>query len=513
MDFRKGHRNSLEYKQALANLVNQKWRMNNLYFILNDEGFKVKFLMNDAQDWMYDNKHFWNLVLKSRQLGMTTFIDLYILDSALFTENIECAIIAHTKDDAQKILRRKIKYPYHNLPDPIKNRVRLEKDSESEVIFSNGSVISTGTSARSGTLQILHISEFAKVCAKYPEKAREIVTGSIETLAPGQELYIESTAEGREGYFYSYCKTARDRSKLHYPLNPQEFKLHFFPWYMKPSNRLLIPDDDVVFPVASQEYFEKVERENNVVLDREQRYWYINKEKLLAHDMKREHPSTIDEAFEQVIEGTYFAREFQKIREEQRITKVPYEPGYEVHTAWDLGMNEATAIWFFQMVGKEIRLIDYYENSGEGLIFYRDVLDEKPYRYGKHLGPHDIEVREMGSGGQTRKETAASLGINFLVVRRVPKKVDSIQAARNILPISWFDAEKCDEGIKKLELYRKDWDEKHGVWKSTPRRDDNAHASDAFQTLAMGYDLIGARRIVKSSSTNFKQRWKAALGF
>ncbi len=500
-----------EFKEALANMLSQEWRLNNLYYILNDEGFKVPFIMNEAQRWLYENKHYWNLVLKGRQIGFTTFIDLYILDTALFTPNIECAIIAHTREDAAKILRRKIKYPYSQLPDAIKKRVRLKKDSESEVIFTNGkedSVISVSTSVRSGTLQILHISEFAKVCAKFPDKATEIVTGSIETLAPGQELFIESTAEGREGQFFDFCKVAQDRVRLqNYPLNPQEFKLNFFGWHVKPSNRIPVEYHHVL-PQEKQAYFNKLEEEHGLKLDDEQKFWYVNKEKLLGDKMKREHPSTIDEAFEETIEGTYFSKEFRRVREEKRLCSVPVQDGYEVHTAWDIGVNDMTTIWFFQTVGKELRVVDYYENNDEGLLFYRDVLWEKGYRYGKHLAPHDIQVKELGTG-KTRLETAQNVGINFIVVPRTPAKADAIQAVRNILGVCWFDEERCSEGVKKLELYRKEWDDRHGIWKNKPRHDENSHTADAFMTLAQGYDIVSVKKIVRPTKVDHKRRWLA----
>ena len=498
-----------EYREALVNFLDPFWRLNNLYYILNDEGFKVKFEFNDAQKWLWENKHTWNLVLKARQLGFTTLIDLYILDQALFTPDIECAIICHSREDAQKILRRKIKFPYNNLPLAVKSSVRMIKDSESEVMFSNGSVISTGTSARSGTLQILHVSEFAKICAKYPEKAREVVTGSFETLAPGQELFIESTAEGREGYFFDYCERARQRALLKAPLSPQEFKFHFFAWWLKPSNRLPA-GDDLIIPIEMQEYFEGLENKHRIYLDRDQKFWYLDKKHLLGEDIKREHPSTAEEAFEESIKGSYFVNEFNKIYSEKRITKVPIENHLEVNTAWDLGMSDSTAIWFFQVLGKEIRLIDYYEDSGEGFSFYKDLLDTKGYRYGKHLGPHDLAVREMGTG-KTRLETADQLGISFTLVPKVQNKADSIQAARTILNSCWFDAERCNSGIVKLQNYRREWNDKLGTYMRNPRSDENCHAADAFQCLAMGWDMISRKRIVRPIRVNNKKRWQAMV--
>jgi len=504
------NRKPKEFKEALANFSDQTWRMNNLYSILNDEGFHVQFQMNEVQKQFYEEMHTYNLILKARQQGFTTLIDLFLLDEALFTPNIECAIIAHSREDAQKILRRKVKYPYMHLPDFIRNRIQLKKDTEGEIIFSNGSVISSTASARSGTFQNVHISEFATICSKYPEKAREVVAGSIETLAPGQRLFIESTSTGPEGYFYDYCQKAMLRNQLDALLASQEFKFHFFGWYRKPSNRLP-SSDDVSFDVRLQEYFEYLENTEKIKLDRDQKFWYMNKEHILGEDIKKEHPSTPQEAFEQSIEGTYFLREFSRVRQEQRITRVPYEEALEVHTAWDLGMRDLTAIWFFQVRRNEFRFIDYHENDSQGLLFYRDLLDELPYRYGTHLGPHDLAVRELGTG-LSRDKIAEGLGIDFVIVPRVSKKIDAIQAARSIFHLCWFDEENCVEGLKKLQNYRKDWDQSKGTWKKSPREDDNAHAADAFLTFACGYDKIVRRKIIRPSNVDVRQRWQAAVG-
>jgi hypothetical protein len=156
-----------------------------------------------------------------------------------------------------------------------------------------------------------------------------------------------------------------------------------------------------------------------------------------------------------------------------------------VHTAWDLGVNDSTAIWFAQIFrGGAINIIDYYESSGVGLDHYADILRQKDYTYGDHLAPHDIEVRELGSG-KSRLETAYTLGIKFRVVPKM-KVADGINAARMMIPKCYFDRDNTAEGLECLRQYRQDWDEKRKSFRDAPRHDFTSHAADAFRYLAVG---------------------------
>ena len=145
--------------------------------------------MNWAQEDLFREMHFMNVVLKARQLGFTTFIDLFMLDQCLFNSNVRAGIIAHNRDDAKIIFRDKIKYPYDNLPDVLRARISAESDTAQELLFSNNSSIRVGTSLRSGTLQLLHVSEYGKLCAKYPEKAREVRTGAEHRRKGADDLH------------------------------------------------------------------------------------------------------------------------------------------------------------------------------------------------------------------------------------------------------------------------------------------------------------------------------------
>ncbi len=188
--------------------------------------------------------------------------------------------------------------------------------------------------------------------------------------------------------------------------------------------------------------------------------------------------------------GAWYAKELLAAKAEGRITRVPYEPGLPVDTDWDLGISDAMSIWFSQSLRSgEVRLIDYYENSGEGFPHYIKVLREKPYIYGKHHGPHDIARREYGTG-KSRLETADALGLRFEEAPEMTKSVvDDIAACRAFLTRCWFDETKCAAGLEALRHYRKTYNQRMQEFTGTPVHDWASHGADAFRTLGVRWRL------------------------
>ena len=191
-------------------------------------------------------------------------------------------------------------------------------------------------------------------------------------------------------------------------------------------------------------------------------------------------------SFEAAIQGAFYAKEMKEATEDGRITRVPYDRAASVITAWDLGIGDSTAIWFAQFVGQEIRVIDYYESSGVGLDHYAKVLLDKDYQYEQHILPHDVQVKELGTG-KSRLETLDALGIRNIEIAPKLAVEDGIQAARTMIPKCWFDADNCTRGIEALRQYRRDFDEKLKTWRGRPLHDWTSHGADAFRYLAVGY--------------------------
>ena len=186
-------------------------------------------------------------------------------------------------------------------------------------------------------------------------------------------------------------------------------------------------------------------------------------------------------------EGSYYGKQMEELRKKDHICHVPYDPAVPVRTYWDLGIGDSTAIWFVQFVGKEIHCINHYEASGEGLAHYARILDD--YRretgcvYDLHVAPHDIQARELTTG-KSRLETARRLGLNYRVAPKLSLE-SGIESVRMILSRCWFDEKRCEYGVKCLENYRKDYNEKYKVYSDRPHHDWASHTADAFRMLAV----------------------------
>lgn len=198
---------------------------------------------------------------------------------------------------------------------------------------------------------------------------------------------------------------------------------------------------------------------------------------------ENEYEQEMECSFDAAITGAYYAKLIEAAEADGRITDVPYDPKLPVNTAWDLGVEDKTAIVFWQALrGGSLRIIDYYEASGHGLDHYASVLDKRGYKYGTHFGPHDIAVRELGTG-KSRLEVARSLGINFRVLPAL-KVEDGINAVRMALPRCWFDATRADLLLESLRQYREKIDEKRNV-SMGPLHDATSHAADAMRYMAV----------------------------
>ncbi len=258
------------------------------YMVQDETGAAVPFRLRPLQEKFLDEQHGFDLLLKARQLGFTTVIQLDYLDDCLFIPNIAAGVIAHNREDAEAFFNNKIRFAYDSLPDEFRAAVPATQDSTRAMQFGNGSSIRVGTSLRSGTFQRLHISEYGKVCAKFPDKAREIKSGALNTVHVGQKIRIESTAEGHAGHFYEMCKKAQDRLKSAAALTEMDFRFHFFGWYLDNKYQL---SSDVGETREQREYFDKL-AQGGIELTRQQCAWYVKKSEQQGEDMKREFPST-----------------------------------------------------------------------------------------------------------------------------------------------------------------------------------------------------------------------------
>jgi hypothetical protein len=438
--------------------------------------------------------------LKARQLGFTTLISILWLDHALFNANQRCAIIAHTKEDASVIFRDKVKFAYDSLPEALRERFPLKRNSATELLFGhNNSSIRVAVSVRGGTLQRLHVSEMGKIAAKNKDKATEIVTGSLPAVPSTGIAVIESTAEGKEGEFYELASRAELLHKAKKKLTPAEFRFQFFPWHSNPDYAM----DPVGVIVSNEEhaYFDGIEVEMDTIISNRQRAWYIAKRDTDfsgdVEKMWREYPSTPAECWQKTTEGVYYAPQLARARSEGRIVeKIHHVTNVLVHTFWDIGAGDGTGIWFLQHVGPQERFLRYIEGWGKSYDHFVKEMRDMGYLYGTHHLPHDANHQR-----QMDRTVAAPIDMlrelapdwNFEIVPRVSELNHGIEATRQAFSRAWFCETGCKEGLIHLSEYRKKWNQRQQAWADEPEYPSpHREAADSLRQWAQGYDPINS---------------------
>lgn len=491
-------------QQLVANLSDRDWRLRNLYWIIDKGGNKVRFNPNRTQRRLLERIARRNIVLKSRQHGITTLMCILALDTCLFRSNTNAGIVAHKKEDAEAFFRGKVLFAYENLPAWLKVlRPIKRRDMNGELEFANNSKVSVSVSHRGGTLQFLHVSEYGPMCAQFPVRANEVKTGALNALAADGIGVIESTAMGMSGDFHGKSTTAQQKQAQvesgAASYSDMDYHFHFFAWWEDDTNEQ--SPEGVDIPPELAKYFGELEEKLGIKISARKRAWYALKALEQGDDMKREHPSTPEEAFEQSVQGAYYSKELALADKQGRICDLPLIPGIPVNTFWDLGKNDTTAIWFHQKVGMWHHFVDYYENSQEGGEHYVRKLLEKGYIYGTHYLPHDGEVSEfMMSGQETRRDKLEKMlsGHGKVVTVPVIEDIkDGIEMVKTAMVLARFDRTRCGEfkpgcgrgGLPSLRNYRKAWNEKLSTWHDYPLHDWASNGADAIRQWAQGYPM------------------------
>lgn len=467
-----------------AQFRDPRWRLCNLYTIVDKDGKAVRFTPNWAQQQFLDGVHSRNLILKARQLGFTTLCCLVYLDDCLFNPNVQAAVIAHKLDDAKVIFKNKVRFPYDHLDEGLRGAVPLTQDSADTLALANNSSLRVSTSTRSGTVNWLHISEYGKICAQFPDKAEEIRSGAFPSAERGV-ITIESTAEGEGGDFHEKSVEAEQLGEREVELTRKDFRFFFFPWWAEPSYAMARTN----VPVSPEdaEYFDRIQSEAGTTLTPEQRNWWVTEERQQGGNMKREYPATSREAFEQAIEGAIFADDLAIAYKHRRIGTFPFDKSRPVNTFWDLGHADETAIWLEQDNGSQPTFIGYYENSGEGIEHYLRWLktwaDERGAVFGKHYLPHDGDRKTIWTPEGTMV-VMGRLGFRPVIVSRHPDKWESIKVGRRKFAQVAIDEAGCKEGLTRLKAYRKEWDDRRLVWRDHPHHGPESNGADAYLTFA-----------------------------
>ena len=482
-------------------LADPQWRLFSgcLYKIMikgddGEDSLVMPFKPNRAQRRFITRMWHRNLILKARQLGFTTLVAVLWLDHSLWNANQRCGIIAQDKDAAKVIFRDKVKFGYENLPPEIKERFPLKADNADELLFAhNNSSVRVATSMRSGTIHRLHVSEFGKICAKYPEKAQEVVTGSIPAVPTNGVLIIESTAEGRDGEFYDMVQRAAALDASKSKLTPKDYRFHFYAWWQEPRYRL--SSETVKVSRAEHDYFDTVELLMQTTLDPDQRAWYVATKTAdfsgAEERMWQEYPSTPEEAFQVSTEGNYYAKDMILLRKRGGITKVPVLD-LPVNTYWDIGNSDGCAVWFAQELRGEDRFVDYYEAHTEDLRHYVKDLKDRGYLFGTHFLPHDAAHQRLGDYNKSTQQMLQDLmpGQEFLIVPRITELITGIQQTRKHLKGVYLDETRCKKGIERIEGYRKKFSRADNRYTDNPDKANGcSEGADALRQWAQAKEL------------------------
>lgn len=476
----------------------------------------IPFRPNRAQRRFMASLWHRNVILKARQLGFTTLISIMWLDHALFVPDQRCVIVAQDLDAAESFFRDKIAFAYDRLPKALQAAMPLTRRTTSELLFANNSSIKVSTSARSGTPHRLHISEFGKIGAEDPHKAKEVITGSFPAVPLDGIIVVESTAEGQSGEFYNLTQAAIKKAQSGSALTQIDFRFHFFPWWQEPGYTL---DGGVVITDADTEYFTEIEAEMRMTLTPGQRRWYVaTRDSTFSGEsekMWQEYPSTPKEPFKVSTEGLYYAVQLAAMRKHKRLCKVPHVPGVPVNTFWDIGNTDGTAIWLHQRIGFENRFIGFIEGWGESYSFFIGELQKTKYVWGKHYLPHDAaHKRQQGEKVASPQDELEALGLggDWEIVPRVSELIHGIQKTRDVFSQCWFDEEKCAAGIKHLDNYRKTWNRQTGTWRinTANKVEGHSEAADALRQFAQGYEAPSMRDRRDSTPSTPRRNWRVS---
>jgi hypothetical protein len=408
----------------------------------NSNRIEIPYYPRPLQRHLHDNIKRWSVVVAHRRFGKTFWAINHLLRDALTMrkDNIRLAYIAPTYRQAKTIAWDILKNMSRPVPDIAINETELRIDYPNGARLRLYGAGDDPDALRGQYFDGVVLDEYAQMPASL---FGEIIRPALSDRK-GYAIWI-GTPQGND-LFYDLYQSARVREEA------------------KDSTWMT-----ALFRASETSVIDQDELEDAKTIM-----------------TPAEYAQEYECSFTAAIEGSYYGSFMDRAEEEGRLEAVPYETMLPVHTAFDLGISDSTAIIFYQVLRREIRIIDYYEQDGEGLAHYIAYLSRKPYTYGTHTAPHDIMVRELGTG-RSRLEQSASLGINFQVAPQIGV-ADGINAVRTIFPRLWIDKTNCKLLIEAMRNYRREKNRRTGEFKPRPLHDQYSHACDAMRYLAVGFD-------------------------
>lgn len=487
-----------EKAELLEKLKDPVWRLNNLYRIVDKHGHEVPFRPTAEQQaiihavYVLGQKR--HAILKARQIGFSTLIEIMILDACYFGENINASIVDQTQPHATAKLKEKCGFAYTSV-GPL--RERLEEDNSKTMAWGNGSRISAGKSARGGTNQWLHISEWGPIAHDDPKRSEEIKTGALPSAEHGH-VFVETTFKGgKGGHLYELLKNAMETPDAH--RTAKDFRFWFFPWYLDKGYTL--EGDASAVPPAVAKYMDEKEAELGITFTPGQRLWYAKTKAEQGIFMFREYPTTVEEALSAPVEGSILGDLITALRAKGRIIPFEWDRSCPVFSCWDLGWDDSTSVWLVQVVGLDVHVIWHTRQRHHTAAQMASILANSSIPIATHFVPHDAAAKAPGTGKNYR-DSMLEAGLNNIVaVPKTPTLWDGINALRGILPRCYFNLPACKTGIEALEAYHTKDTTAGGTISKDPVHDWSSHDVSALRTFAEALKMglvtsAAARRVI-----------------
>lgn len=487
---------------ALERLSDPYWRVNNLYHIITKrEGiqpFRPFWYQNRLYEDIYKKGRRKHVIIKARRMGFSTAIDLQMTDLAVFNRAIQCSIVDLTQEDAREKMRSKVRVAWQEAEKmgwPSALGIVPHHRGDGHWSFNTESHIYAGINARGGTNHFLHISEWGPIAHQDPERSKRILTGALPSADEGIVVIETTWMGGKAGELWGIVKDAMEIPAEE--KTEQDFWFHFVPWYDDPRHRL---EGQRAISEDAQNYLRDLEEKQLLELTHEQKQWYFVNRSRYGDDMGQEYPSTAEEAFERRVAGAIYGKWISAARAQGRIADYPLDERQPVHISLDLGIADYLPLWFVQFVGQEIRLVNWYENNGEGIAHYARVIkrwetENDAIIAGVYL-PHDGNAKQLATN-QTIKETLEGLlpHIEIKLVNRTRNVWQGIDWVRSNFSRFWIHKTNCGtarqkdgidypSGLECLENYHQKLAQAGTISDKSPVHDVYSHSADALRTLA-----------------------------
>lgn len=498
------------------------WRLCNLYEVKEAKtGRMVAFVPTAEQLEIIEAVHVRGerniLILKARQLGMSTVINLILADEAIWREGYQGSIVDQTQGDATLKLRHKVKAAFDSMPELLREMFEVVKANDSEFAVrlkgahaDQTSTIFGGMNARGGTNQGLHVSEWGPIQHKDPARSREIMTGALPSAKEGV-VFVETTwMGGKRGHLWNL--TERAMTTRPEDMTEADFHLYFFPWWRDPAYELDGNFEQV--DAETRAYFEQAGKETGHAFTERQILWYYKVALPKGLSRFAEYPTTLVECFMAPVPGAIYARFVDAAKAKGRVINFEWEHGALVHTAWDLGSPKNTRTVYFQCVGREIHVIDHDTGLDYSPAERVAHMLSKGYHFGTHYLPHDAAAQEKS--GKNFQQQLREAGLeNIQIIPRCREVWPGINKAAEMFPRMVFHKDRCAALLESLECYHTKEERNSGHQTSIPVHDWASHDADAFRMMAeamLNGMIKGAGQVIREYRPSHQRQTRASAG-